>query len=75
MTEKEENIKEEVRVLEEKKLRKAEANRRYYEKYKEKIMEKVTCDECGYEYHKTSKSKHMNSKKHKDAEAKYRAKY
>ena len=41
-----------------------EANKKYYEKHKEKITEKEVCDLCGGEYQRCSRSKHEKSKKH-----------
>ena len=46
------------------KEKKKEANTKYYEKHKEKLMEKVICLECGNEYPRSCKTKHMQSKKH-----------
>ena len=86
MTEKEENIKEVVKEVVDKekeevnsdeyrkKLKKAEDNKKYYERHKEKIFEKVVCDICGKEYYKTSKSRHFGSTKHKLLEEIYELK-
>ena len=41
-------------------------NTKYYEKYKERLAEKIICKECGNEYQRSCKTKHEQSKKHND---------
>ena len=43
-----------------------EYKRKYYEKNKEKLIEKVKCELCGGEYQKSSKSKHENTRRHNE---------
>lgn len=42
-----------------------EENRKYYERHKEKLREKVLCVECGLEYQRSSRTLHERSKKHR----------
>jgi transcription initiation factor IIE alpha subunit len=46
------------------------AKKNYYEKYKNNVLQKFTCDICQGSYRKTDKSKHFNTKKHMKAQAK-----
>jgi hypothetical protein len=39
-------------------------NKNFYEKHKDKIHEKLTCECCGGSYSYYNKSKHVKSKKH-----------
>lgn len=50
---------------EKKKIRKAEWNKRYYDRHKEEIAEKVLCEVCGSEYQKYTRKVHERSKKHR----------
>jgi hypothetical protein len=49
------------------KEKKKEWNKTYYEKNKEWYNEKLKCEICGGEYHRSGKTKHNSLKKHINA--------
>lgn len=47
---------------------KREYQLKYFEDHKDKLKEKIVCDQCGHAYTRYNKSRHVNSKTHKNAE-------
>lgn len=48
------------------KEKKREQNETYYEKHKDRFQEKVICEDCGGKYQRSCKTKHIQTKKHKE---------